>query len=100
MKFCNIFNFNANFIICSAGWNLSIWNNIQISVFHWKFYGMDLVFSRFKRCEERAPMDDTMKHMLPILYQRLAQLSAETSEASNLLQKQILKIYFAYIQAS
>ena len=43
-------------------------------------------------------MDDTMKHMLPILYQRLVQFAPDTSEVSSLLQKQILKIYFAYTQ--
>lgn len=45
-------------------------------------------------------MDDTMVHMLPIIYQRLLQLAADPSEASSLLQKQILKIFYAYVQVN
>jgi len=52
----------------------------------------------YKRSEERHPMDEVMLHMLPILYQRLAQLAPDLTEASSLLQKQILKIYFAFTQ--
>ncbi|KAH8026408.1 hypothetical protein HPB51_020392 [Rhipicephalus microplus] len=39
-----------------------------------------------------------MQLLLPLLQQRLAQLLADQSEASVLLQKQILKIYFALVQ--
>lgn len=52
----------------------------------------------YRRCEDRQPMDDQMKHMLPILYQRLLQLGNDPSEPCNLLQKQILKIFYAYTQ--
>ncbi|XP_005102563.1 importin-7 isoform X2 [Aplysia californica] len=72
--------------------NHAFWMGALVSV-----YQFVKVFE-YKRCEERQTMDDTMKHMLPILYQRLVQLAQEPSETSSLLQKQILKIYFAYTQ--
>ncbi|PVD34212.1 hypothetical protein C0Q70_05478 [Pomacea canaliculata] len=54
---------------------------------------------RYKRCEERSIMDQTMKLMLPLLYQRMQfQLLPDPSELSNLLQKQILKIFYAFTQ--
>lgn len=39
-----------------------------------------------------------MKLMLPLLYQRMVQLLPDPSELSNLLQKQILKIFYAFTQ--
>jgi hypothetical protein len=36
--------------------------------------------------------------MLPLLYQRITFMMQDQSEASVLLQKQILKIYYAFIQ--
>jgi hypothetical protein len=55
-------------------------------------------FHRYKRSEERKILDTAMAHMLPLCYQRCAQLLPDPSEASNLLQKQVLKIYYAFIQ--
>ncbi|KAK7477196.1 hypothetical protein BaRGS_00031581 [Batillaria attramentaria] len=52
----------------------------------------------YKRSEERSIMDQTMKHMMPLIYQRILQLMPDPSEASNLLQKQILKIFYAFTQ--
>jgi len=52
----------------------------------------------YKRSEERTPMDEVMVHMVPVLHQRLVQLGPDLTEASSLLQKQVLKIYFAYTQ--
>lgn len=72
--------------------NHATWMGALVSI-----YQFVKVFE-YKRCEERSTMDDTMKHMLPILYQRLVQFAPDTSEVSSLLQKQILKIYFAYTQ--
>lgn len=53
---------------------------------------------RYKRSEERKVLDEAMKLLLPMCYQRCTQLLTDLSEASNLLQKQILKIYYAFIQ--
>lgn len=52
----------------------------------------------YKRSEERKILDEAMVHLLPMIYQRCVQLLPDNSEASNLLQKQILKIYYAFIQ--
>ncbi|BFZ04143.1 hypothetical protein BsWGS_07182 [Bradybaena similaris] len=72
--------------------NSATWMGALLSI-----YQFVKVFE-YKRCEERQTMDDTMVHMLPIIYQRLLQLAADPSEASSLLQKQILKIFYAYVQ--
>ncbi|XP_059170655.1 importin-7-like [Physella acuta] len=72
--------------------NHATWMGALLSV-----YQFVKVFE-YKRCEERQTMDDTMTHMLPILFQRLIQLAQDPSEASCLLQKQILKIFYAYTQ--
>lgn len=56
---------------------------------------------RYKKMEDRAPMDDVMIVILPILFQRLMQLFAHhDSDQSALIQKQILKIFHAYTQVS
>lgn len=52
----------------------------------------------YKRQEERKILDDAMKLLLPMCYQRCTLLLTDVSEAANLLQKQILKIYYAFIQ--
>ena len=43
-------------------------------------------------------MDTAMKAMLPLLYQRIMQMLPDPSELSVLLQKQILKIFYAFTQ--
>lgn len=45
-------------------------------------------------------MDNAMKCMLPLLYQRIMQMMPDPSEISVLLQKQILKIFYAFVQVS
>ena len=57
-----------------------------------------IINARYKRSEERKILDEAMKLLLPICYQRCTQLLTDVSEAANLLQKQILKIYYAFIQ--
>ncbi|KAL5007680.1 hypothetical protein ScPMuIL_016486 [Solemya velum] len=52
----------------------------------------------YKRPDERNVLDAAMQHMLPLIYQRCHQLLPDPSETSTLLQKQILKIYYAFIQ--
>lgn len=72
--------------------NHAAWMGALMSIYHLvKVY-------EYKRCEERSIMDQTMKLMLPLLYQRMVQLLPDPSELSNLLQKQILKIFYAFTQ--
>lgn len=52
----------------------------------------------YKRPDERKILDDAMAVMLPLIYQRISFMMQDQSEASVLLQKQILKIYYAFIQ--
>ena len=54
---------------------------------------------RYKKMEDRGPIDDVMIVILPILHQRFMQLFAHNdSDHSALIQKQILKIFHAYTQ--
>lgn len=52
----------------------------------------------YKNSEERSPLNEAMNMLLPMIYQRCLQLLPDPSEVSALLQKQILKIFFALIQ--
>ncbi|GIY51835.1 hypothetical protein CDAR_477292 [Caerostris darwini] len=52
----------------------------------------------YKNAVERGPLNDAMNLLLPMIYQRCAQLTPDPSDVSALLQKQILKIFFALIQ--
>nr|XP_016934597.1 importin-7 [Drosophila suzukii] len=54
----------------------------------------------YKRSEERTPLNEAMNLLLPMIYQLMVRLLAEQSEQSVLLQKQILKIYYALTQYS
>ncbi|CAF0759891.1 unnamed protein product [Didymodactylos carnosus] len=53
----------------------------------------------YKKLEDRGPLDDVMIVLLPLMHQRLMQLfTHDESNESALTQKQILKIFHAYIQ--
>lgn len=52
----------------------------------------------YKKPEEREPLHEAMQLLLPLLQQRMAQLMGDPGEGAVLLQKQILKIYFALVQ--
>ncbi|ESO95346.1 hypothetical protein LOTGIDRAFT_214997 [Lottia gigantea] len=52
----------------------------------------------YKRLDERKAFDDTMTAMLPLLYERIVHLLPDQTELSNLIQKQILKIFYAFTQ--
>uniref|UniRef100_A0A1A9X0H0 Importin N-terminal domain-containing protein n=1 Tax=Glossina brevipalpis TaxID=37001 RepID=A0A1A9X0H0_9MUSC len=52
----------------------------------------------YKRSEERVPLNEAMNLLLPMLYQLMVTLMNDQSEQSVLLQKQILKIYYALTQ--
>ncbi|XP_071505004.1 LOW QUALITY PROTEIN: importin-7-like [Diadema antillarum] len=52
----------------------------------------------FKQPEDRGPLKDAMKCILPWMSQRCGQCLPDASEPSVLLQKLILKIFYALIQ--
>ncbi|XP_033221606.1 importin-7 [Belonocnema kinseyi] len=54
----------------------------------------------YKKAEERAPLHEAMNLLLPMIYQLILRILQDPSEQSVLLQKQILKIFFALTQYS
>ena len=54
----------------------------------------------YKKVEERAPLTEAMNLLLPQVQQLLVNLLPDLSEQSVLLQKQILKIFYALTQYS
>ncbi|XP_046689016.1 importin-7-like [Homalodisca vitripennis] len=52
----------------------------------------------YKKVEERGPLNEAMNLLFPMIYQLIMRLLPDQSEQSVLLQKQILKIYFALTQ--
>ncbi|XP_046751252.1 importin-7 [Diprion similis] len=54
----------------------------------------------YKKAEERGPLNEAMNLLFPMIYQLILRLLPDPSEQSVLLQKQILKIYFALTQYS
>ncbi|KAJ8666896.1 hypothetical protein QAD02_008558 [Eretmocerus hayati] len=52
----------------------------------------------YKKSEERGPLHEAMNLLLPMIYQLIVGLLPDSSEQSVLLQKQILKIFFALTQ--
>ncbi|XP_068142883.1 importin-7 [Drosophila tropicalis] len=56
----------------------------------------------YKRSEERTPLNEAMNLLLPMIYQlmRLLTSQEQQTEQTVLLQKQILKIYYALTQYS
>ncbi|XP_037934798.1 importin-7 isoform X2 [Teleopsis dalmanni] len=54
----------------------------------------------YKRSEERGPLNEAMNLLLPMIYQLMIKIMNDPSEQSVLLQKQILKIYYALTQYS
>lgn len=53
---------------------------------------------RYKKAEERGPLNEAMNLLFPMIYQLMLRLLPDDSEQSVLLQKQILKIFFALTQ--
>lgn len=54
----------------------------------------------YKRAEERVPLNEAMNLLLPMIYQLMLTLMNNETEQSVLMQKQILKIYYALTQFS
>ena len=55
---------------------------------------------RYRKLKEKEPLFRLMKHFLPDLQQRLVKLMTDPSKASIVLQKLILKIFYALNQHS
>lgn len=53
---------------------------------------------RYKKQEERGPLNEAMQLLFPMMYSLCVRLLPDPSEQSVLLQKQILKIFFALTQ--
>ena len=54
----------------------------------------------YKNNEDRTPLLEAMKLLSPIMYQSFVHLMPDPSEQSVLLQKQMLKIFYALVQYS
>ncbi|KAG1666608.1 Importin-7 [Nymphon striatum] len=52
----------------------------------------------FKEHSKRIPLNEALKLLLPLTYQRLVELLPNQSEQSVVLQKQILKIFHTYVE--
>jgi len=52
----------------------------------------------YKKPEERGTLNEAMRVLLPLIHQRCMQLLPDQTEASVLIQKQILKCFYALIQ--
>lgn len=58
----------------------------------------NLNFFRYKRQKERVPLVDFMSKILPLIRERLSTLIENQTSSSCLLQKQILKIFYSFVQ--
>ncbi|KAF7637161.1 Importin N-terminal domain-containing protein [Meloidogyne graminicola] len=54
----------------------------------------------YKRQKERVPLVDFMSKILPLIRERLSTLIENQTSSSCLLQKQILKIFYSFVQFS
>lgn len=74
--------------------NLSGWLGALVSLYQ-------LVKNfEYKTHQERTPLVEALQLILPLVYQCLAHLMPDPSEHSVLLQKQILKLFYALVQYS
>jgi hypothetical protein len=61
------------------------------------FYQLCKIFE-YKSNKERDPYHNAMRVLLPMFLERLCQLNEDPSDLSVLTQKQILKIFFTFVQ--
>lgn len=64
------------------------------------FLSFCLCSCRYKKAEEREPLIAAMQIFLPRIQHQIMQLLPDSSHYSVLLQKQILKIFYALVQVS
>ncbi|CAM1319365.1 IPO7 (predicted), partial [Pycnogonum litorale] len=55
-------------------------------------------YYEFRDQSKRKPLNEALKLLLPLVFQRLAELLPDESEHSVLIQKTILKIFYSYVQ--
>lgn len=70
---------------------------INLHCFEIFFLNKCLIF-RYKKREERAPLNEAMNLLLPMMYNLMVRLLPDESEQSVLLQKQVLKVFYSLIQ--
>ena len=58
------------------------------------------MLKRYKKPESRKPVNETMKHLTPGLLQMFSKLMQDDSNPSFLMQKQLVKIFYAFMQVS
>jgi len=101
--------FMNQILTCLSTDNIETWNSALLLFYTLvQFYEYVFCFCsefhdggifRYKKVEDRGPMDDVMIVILPLLHQRFMQLFAHNdSDQSAFIQKQILKIFHAYTQ--
>lgn len=61
------------------------------------FYQLCKIYE-YKSAKDREPYHKAMRVLLPMFLERLCQLNEDQSDLSVLTQKQILKIFFTFIQ--
>lgn len=91
MSECWIFFFKAQKLNCWWGIGIKI-SSVWILDQHFCF------LCRYKKAEERDPLIAAMQIFLPRIQQQMIQLLPDNSHYSVLLQKQILKIFYALVQ--
>ncbi|KAL6429387.1 hypothetical protein ACFW04_008221 [Cataglyphis niger] len=72
--------------------------HLQCSAVYIFYISHIVLITRYKKAEERGPLNEAMNLLLPMIYQLILRLLPDSSEQSVLLQKQILKIFFALTQ--
>ncbi|XP_046688941.1 LOW QUALITY PROTEIN: importin-7-like, partial [Homalodisca vitripennis] len=87
----------SNVSSCQTSRSDTFWTHLVSS---WLTRGSKLWLQlhRYKKVEERGPLNEAMNLLFPMIYQLIMRLLPDQSEQSVLLQKQILKIYFALTQ--
>jgi hypothetical protein len=104
--------FMNQILTCLSTDNIETWNSALLVFYtlvqYYEYTIFNIFFSlefndegifRYKKAEDRVPMDDVMIVILPLLHQRFMQLFAhDDSDQSAFIQKQILKIFHAYTQ--
>ena len=71
-------------------------SNSLFSIFKNQFFKHH--FFRYKSLKEREAYHKAMKVLLPMFLERIYRISDDASDLSVLTQKQILKIFFTFIQ--
>lgn len=66
------------------------YNNLRVKLI--------IFYCRFKAAKDREPFHNAMRILLPMFLERLVMLKEDQSDLSVLTQKQIIKLFFTFIQ--